>query len=265
MYRLLIHPSWSLEKAWNSLESSGFTIVYGSYEDNQTELIIKDSPSLPSFKTFDWITSCEPISLPPINWQEQWELHGHHFHDGYIHVDLGIHGKLKLQPGAGFGDLSHPTTRLMIKMIRNNRKRKYAFDIGCGSGILSLATAAMGTEIVYGIDISSEAIDHSRQNACINELEERCHFFLTTEIVEESFLSKIVEPVYIFMNMIRTEQFFAYSSSPFLHKLSGELLTSGIQIEERALYLDEMKKWGWKNAQEWEEEGWLGFRFFKEG
>ena len=52
-----------------------------------------------------------------IDWNKQWEIHSPQFHEGYVHID-----GLRLRPGPGFGDLSHPTTRIMLSvswMIRS--------------------------------------------------------------------------------------------------------------------------------------------------
>ncbi len=255
LYHLSIHPSHSLEQAWQALHAAGIEILYGSEEEGRVE-IFAYLPSIASLTAFNWIMACEPYTLPSIDWQAQWTAHGHHFHEGYVHVDLKkAASPLRLQPGSGFGDLSHPTTRLMLQLLVHYLRHHIVIDIGCGSGILTLAAAAMGASIAYGIDIDQQALKHSRQNALLNHLEKQCFFCSPSEFSWQP----TTQPVLMLMNMIRTEQQTACSSLTVLQSQSGELLTSGIRIEEREIYLDQMARWGWSLQKEEEEMEWLAF------
>ncbi len=78
---------------------------------------------------------------------------------------------LLLKPGPGFGDLSHPTTSLMLKLMKLNLASMQAgavLDVGSGSGILALAASLLGSGDVAGIDIDREANRHARKNARLN-------------------------------------------------------------------------------------------------
>ena len=96
-----------------------------------------------------------------------------------LNLMAGLHLPFRLKPGGGFGDLSHPTTRLMLRMLAQIVAKQDVIDIGCGSGILSLAAAALGSPKVYGIDIEQEAVEHSRNNAIFNNLSEKILLFRT--------------------------------------------------------------------------------------
>lgn len=260
LYRITIAPSSSLEKAWQTLEEKSIEILYGSEDEGEIELFAHlASPDL--ITPFPWVIECEPCQLPPIDWEAQWAAHGHDFHDGYVHVPLKLFGKseeiLRLHPGEGFGDLSHPTTRLMMQIMGEQLKHDIVIDIGCGSGILSLAAAAIGAKHVHGIDIDPHAIEHSRQNGLLNQLEKKCSFSLPSEWRWKTHLS----PVLILMNMIWSEQVEAWNSVPFLHSQAATLITSGIRTEERSLYLQKGADLGWSLQNEREEEGWLAFHF----
>lgn len=153
LYRLSIDPTQSLEQAWNHLEETGIDILYGSEEEGTIELFahLSSPHDLPHE---EWITSCEPYTLPTIDWEAQWETHGHNFQNGCVNIDLSSCGKsnqLRLQPGSGFGDLSHPTTRLMLNMLAESINHQTVVDIGCGSGILTLAAAAMELLMFMGL------------------------------------------------------------------------------------------------------------------
>lgn len=192
-----------------------------------------------------------------IDWQKQWADFAPGFEDGLSHIDLG--GPiLLLQPGAGFGDLSHPTTRLALELMKPIVKGATVFDIGCGSGILSLAAILLGAKACYGIDIDPEAVKHSQANAQVNQVEGKTHF--STDI-DPSWLNH--EPVAIVMNMIETEQVAAWQASPLLHSKAAHIVTSGILSSQRQQYLALAKGWGWTLLEEGEEEGWSGFVFFQ--
>jgi len=106
-------------------------------------------------------------------WDKQWELFSPNFKDGKAHIDLTPYGCpqiLQLYPGPGFGDLSHPTTRIVLRLMQPYIKDQAVLDIGCGSGILSLAAAAMGASQVDGYDIDPEAVEHAKKNATLNSL-----------------------------------------------------------------------------------------------
>lgn len=231
LYRLSIHPSVSLEEAWKALEALPVEILYGSEEEGLTELYVYLSAPEQIF-LFHWILDCTPYQLPSIDWKSQWEAHGFNFQNGYVHVDFGALERkalpLRLQPGAGFGDLSHPTTQLMLRLLARYLHRQIVIDIGCGSGILTLASVALGAPLAYGIDIDSSAIEHSRQNALLNQLDKQCLFCFNNQFV----WTLTHKPVCIVMNMIYSEQQAAWSSLPSLYHQVGEIITSGIRIEE---------------------------------
>jgi ribosomal protein L11 methyltransferase len=260
LYRLSI--TCSLEYAWNALEAEGIEILYGSEEDIQTELfVLLASPT--SWTKYDWITACEPHTLPPIDWEAQWAAHGLNFHEGFICVDFPSLRReglpLRLLPGSGFGDLSHPTTRLMLHLLAQYLSNHVVIDIGCGSGVLTLAAVAMGALFAYGIDIDEQALEHSRQNASLNHFETQCTFSSPADFTFQPSAPSIL----ILMNMIRTEQLAAWSSLTSLHLQSADLLTSGIPKEEREIYLKQIAHWGWHLCHEKEELGWLAFHFVK--
>lgn len=261
LYRLSIDSNYNLEYAWNTLEEAGIDILYGSEEEGTVELFahLSSSDDLPNE---EWILSCESYTLPTIDWETQWATHGHNFQDGCVNIDLSSFGKstqLRLQPGAGFGDLSHPTTKLMLSMLAQSLDHQIVVDIGCGSGILTLAAATMGASYASGIDIDPQAVEHSYQNAILNQLETQCQFCTPSDFNWQSQSA----PILILMNMIWTEQLEAWASLPSLHEQHADILTSGIRSEERALYLEQTEKWGWILKGEQEESGWLAFHFAK--
>lgn len=74
-----------------------------------------------------------------------------------------------LDPGMAFGTGAHPSTRLCLEALERLVKPGCVVaDIGCGSGILSLAAAALGAARVHATDIDSLPRKISRENVASN-------------------------------------------------------------------------------------------------
>jgi len=76
-----------------------------------------------------------------------------------------------LDPGLAFGTGSHPTTRLCLRWLDNHLQSGEAMlDYGCGSGILAIAAVKLGAASATGIDVDSQAVQASRDNAIANNV-----------------------------------------------------------------------------------------------
>lgn len=73
---------------------------------------------------------------------------------------------LNIEPGLAFGTGSHPTTRLCLETLEKYiNKSSVVLDIGCGSGILSIASLLLGAESAFGVDIDALAVKTALSNA----------------------------------------------------------------------------------------------------
>lgn len=77
---------------------------------------------------------------------------------------------LVLDPGMAFGTGKHETTRACLEYIDElaGDWAQSFLDMGCGSGILSIAAAKLGFSPVAGFDIDEDAVNASRENAAMN-------------------------------------------------------------------------------------------------
>ena len=89
--------------------------------------------------------------------------------------DMRARIPLVLDPGLAFGTGKHETTKACLEYIDEltsaweSRTVKPSFlDMGCGSGILSIAAAKLGCSPVSGFDIDEDAVNASRENAELN-------------------------------------------------------------------------------------------------
>ncbi|MBI3152130.1 MAG: 50S ribosomal protein L11 methyltransferase [Chloroflexi bacterium] len=97
---------------------------------------------------------------------------------------------IKIDPGMAFGTGTHPTTQLCLELMEKSFDRRHpersegslpgtrdsslaqndmnVIDVGCGSGILSIAAIKLGAKTVLGVDIDIESVKNSRENADVN-------------------------------------------------------------------------------------------------
>lgn len=88
------------------------------------------------------------------------------------YVPSGEEVVVELDPGMAFGTGTHETTtmctRLLEKYVQDN---SIVYDIGCGSGILSIIAAKLGAKKAIGVDIDEVAYRVSMSNAEINSVQ----------------------------------------------------------------------------------------------
>ncbi len=82
---------------------------------------------------------------------------------------------ISLDPGMAFGTGLHPTTRLCLAAIEDLADRGLVagatvLDVGCGSGILSIAAGFLGAGSVLGVDTDPLAVETTSKNAALNGL-----------------------------------------------------------------------------------------------
>jgi ribosomal protein L11 methyltransferase len=110
----------------------------------------------------------------PDDWDERWKR----FHRPVLVADKlyvrppweqpavrpGIK-EIVIDPGRAFGTGTHPTTRLCLELMLDLPGRGSFADLGCGSGVLSIAAAKLGFEPVTAVDSDRLAVEATLQNA----------------------------------------------------------------------------------------------------
>ncbi len=88
-----------------------------------------------------------------------------------------------INPGISFGTGHHETTWLCAKLLSGLKlKGCSVIDYGCGSGVLAIAALKLGATFAWGIDIDSDALTDSRDNAVLNGVESAYRCSLPEEI-----------------------------------------------------------------------------------
>ena len=125
-----------------------------------------------------------------INWAEAWKKH-------YRPVAIGerliiipawldspdeTRIPIRIDPGMAFGTGTHPTTQLCLELLEPRFLQETGvlgadlLDIGCGSGILSIAALKLGASRAFGVDTDSEAVTAAQENAANNGVADRADF-----------------------------------------------------------------------------------------
>ena len=79
-----------------------------------------------------------------------------------------------INPGMAFGTGTHPTTQLCLELIEKHLEPgQTLFDIGCGSGILSIAAVRLGAERVIAVDIDSASVASTQENCALNGITDK--------------------------------------------------------------------------------------------
>ncbi len=78
---------------------------------------------------------------------------------------------IKIEPGLAFGTGNHESTRLCLEAVEKYTKPGMrVLDVGCGSGILGIASTLLGAEEAYGVDIDATAVRIANENAELNNV-----------------------------------------------------------------------------------------------
>ncbi len=119
------------------------------------------------------------------NWMEAWKQHYHPVEIGerllvlpaWVDIPETERIWLKIDPGMAFGTGTHPTTQLSLALLEKYlQPGQTMLDIGCGSGILSVAAVKLGAAAAYGVDVDTKAVDISVQTAAENGVHEHIGF-----------------------------------------------------------------------------------------
>lgn len=232
MFLIKLKNGFDVDQAVEDLEIEGVKVIWSTEEQGLSEIVVDDI-----WGDWPFVQTIESYEPETVDWEKQWKEFAPAIMEG---INVGT-WMIKMKPGPGFGNLSHPTTVLMLELMEGEVEGKCVVDIGCGSGILGLAAIAMNASEVWAVDIDEQALEHAKANAELNEM--TMNFGIPEN--GEVFL----------MNMILSEQKEALKTIP----LQGLLIVSGILDEKE--YLEFAKDKGWKLEKKKEKEGWLAFTF----
>ena len=170
--------------------------------------------------------------------------------------------KLVLNPGLTFGTGSHATTRLCLqaldKYIRGGEK---ILDLGCGSGILSIAALVLGAKEAFACDIDEKCVDVAYENAALNGVGRDRYTVRWGDVLTDKALQAEFGGGYdMVVTNIVADVIMGLSDKvrPFL-KEGGLFLCSGIIDDRAEEVFTKLRADGWTVIEQHDSEGWYSF------
>ena len=166
---------------------------------------------------------------------------------------------LTLNPGLTFGTGSHATTRLCLTALESRiHGGERVLDLGCGSGILSIAALRLGAGSAFACDIDEKCIDVAYENAALNGIGKKQLTVRQGDATKEGALRDAIGTGYdvVVANIVADVIISLAPQVRHFLKEDGWFLTSGI-IDDRA---DEaaaaLTAAGWNIVESCTSEGW---------
>ncbi len=151
-------------------------------------------------------------------------------------ADLNGRVPLILNPGLAFGTGSHATTRLCLEQLDSLVSGgERVLDLGCGSGILSIASLALGAAEAVACDIDDKAVGVAYENAELNGIGKDRYTVLAGDILSDTALQEEIGTGYdiVLANIVADVIIALAPTVRGLLKGGGTFICSGI-IDTRA-------------------------------
>lgn len=222
------------------LEQLGQNINIGEFFKIETTTI-KDSDWENSWKDyFDILNIGEKFVIVP-TWREY-----ENEENKYV---------INIDPGMAFGTGGHETTSLCIKNLEKYVKpHDNIIDVGCGSGILSIAASYLTDGEIKAVDLDKLAVDVSRENFALNNLENRI------AVEEASLLTKETKKYNVIVANILAHIIELMLDDAYkLLEDGGYYITSGIIKDKKDELLEKMLERGFKLVEETSDNEWYSF------
>ena len=170
--------------------------------------------------------------------------------------------KLVLNPGLTFGTGSHATTRLCLQALEKHvHGGEKVLDLGCGSGILSIAALLLGAGEAFACDIDDKCVDVAYENAALNGIGREHYTVRAGDVLSDRKLAREFGGEYdmVVANIVADVIIALAPQVRPLLKAGGRFLCSGI-IDDRA---DEvaaaLRAAGWEIEETRSSEGWFSY------
>lgn len=207
------------------------------------------------------------------DWMVAWKEHYHPIPVGkrllilpaWLESNYPDRVAVKIDPSMAFGTGTHPTTQICLALLENYiQAGQPVIDVGCGSGILSIAAIKLGAKSSLAVDIDNAAIRSTRENAVANEVEDQidCGIGSVEEILSGQYflrqaplvLANILAPVIV--------RLFGDGLADLLSR-NGKIILSGILVEQASEVETEAVSRGLKPIDRMQVGDWVGLVYQK--
>ena len=171
---------------------------------------------------------------------------------------------LEIDPASSFGTGQHNTTQLCLELLEKNlHGGERILDLGCGSGILSIAAILLGAKSAAAVDIDQNSTNIAAENAAKNHIPEDIYkTFCGNIVTDESLCGRIGSGFDIITANIVADVLIAMSPLFENFLKSGSLLiVSGIITERCNEVIDAIKEKGFTHLETREKDGWAAASF----
>jgi ribosomal protein L11 methyltransferase len=277
-------PDLEESLAWklNDLGLHRFAVQHSPETPHQKTLLVwLPQPEWPLSEREQLLASLEPLSQPfgvafpagvwdevaDEDWSLSWKQHWQPDPVGqqllilpaWLEVPMEHADRLviRMDPGSAFGTGSHPTTRLCLEALEAAPPQGLLVaDLGCGSGVLGLASLLLGADAVLAADTDSLAVRATEGNRTLNDCSEQ-----RLEVALGS-----VESLQALLAGRRADLLLCNILAPVIEALSpgfesliapnGRALLSGLLVDQAPRLKEVLKTQGWRVTQELAQGRW---------
>lgn len=267
-YRDLEEQAWEIahidlidEELLKKDRSRAFVHVYISPEENPLEAVafLRERLSAEGIENEIETSECRKEE-----WENNWKQYFHAMPVGkkllirplWEEADPQGRAVLSIEPGLAFGSGTHETTRLCLEALENYvTEETTVLDVGCGSGILSIASLLLGAKKAVGVDIDALAVKTAKENGEVNG------FFEPKYTVLEGNLTDKVNGKFdvVVANIVADVIIMFCKDVGAYMKDGGVFITSGIIDTKEQQVVDAFNKYGFKIKARHSEKGWVCF------
>ena len=170
---------------------------------------------------------------------------------------------LYLNPGLTFGTGSHASTQLCLEGVEAYAKEgRQVLDLGCGSGILSIAALALGADYAIAVDIDPKAVGVAYENAALNDIHRDRYLVRAGNVLaDETLFSDLSERKYqlLLANIVADVILPLCTPAKTLLEPDGIFICSGIIDSRSDEIAAELLKTGFSIVEKKEKNGWVSF------
>ena len=272
-YRDLEKQAWEIahidlidEELLQKDRTKAIVHVYISPEENPQEAVafLRERYSAEGIDSEIILNQCKNE-----DWENNWKQYFHPIPVGEKllirptwedEFEAGDRKVLNIEPGLAFGTGTHETTRLCLETLEKHiHEGTTVLDIGCGSGILSIASLLLGAEKAVGVDIDALAVKTAIENGEVNNFKEPEYTVLQGNLTDkvtgkfDVVVANIVADVIIM---------FCKDVASFM-KEDALFITSGIIDTREQDVIDAFKKYGFEIKARHTKGGWVCFECVK--
>lgn len=203
---------------------------------------------------------CEFIEKDDEDWANNWKKYYHPIEVGkrllikpsWEEIEDTNRKIIEIDPGMAFGTGSHETTYMCLEALEKYLKKdQKVFDVGCGSGILSIAGVKLGAKKVIAVDLDKKCVEVTLKNAKLNKVEDKI------EVYEGNLLDVVEGSADLIVSNIIAEIIAGLVGDLRVHlNEKGIFISSGIIKEKIDLVEKALKENGFEILEIREKNGW---------